>query len=160
MSLIEQAANLARCAHKRQKYYLGHRALPYFEAHVEPVAEIVRKLGYGALTISSALLHDVVEDTPVTLQNLRDEGFPEVVVETVDATTERPGEAPSEFMARTLVVPRAVVVRFADSSYNFGTTISQLDLMPADRFRSRVQKHGGRVAQLQPHLPSPGELPD
>lgn len=34
-----------------------------------------------------ALLHDVVEDTPTTLDDLRKEGFPEYIVEAVDAVT-------------------------------------------------------------------------
>ncbi|MDF2572046.1 MAG: hypothetical protein K0R55_3650 [Sporomusa sp.] len=38
-----------------------------------------------------ALLHDVVEDTSLTLIDLRNEGFPDRIVEAVDAITKRSG---------------------------------------------------------------------
>jgi len=40
----------------------------------------------------AAALHDVVEDTDVSLESLRKQGFPEEVVEAVDALTKRDGE--------------------------------------------------------------------
>jgi len=63
----------------------------------------------------AAVLHDVVEDTEVTLDDLQAEGFPERVVEAVDALTRRPGEpyelfilrAASNDIARTVKMPRS-----------------------------------------------------
>lgn len=51
------------------------------------VAEIVGEAGLGAGAVAAALLHDVVEDTPVTLEALRSR-FRENVVELVEAMTE------------------------------------------------------------------------
>lgn len=66
----------------------------------------------------AAVLHDVVEDTPVTLEELRQEGFPEEVVEAVDALTKRPGESRLEAAARAAANPVARVVKLADVTDN------------------------------------------
>ena len=39
-----------------------------------------------------AVLHDIVEDTPITLDNLREEGFGEKIVAAIDCVTKRDGE--------------------------------------------------------------------
>jgi hypothetical protein len=55
----------------------------------------------------AALLHDVVEDTDVTLDELRERGLDEVVIAAIDALTKRDGEdygafiVPSEVRAGT-----------------------------------------------------------
>ena len=48
----------------------------------------------------AAVLHDVVEDTSVTLEQLRAEGFPASVIDAVEALTKREGEAYEEFVRR------------------------------------------------------------
>lgn len=48
-----------------------------------------------------AVLHDVVEKTGWTLANLRDEGFPDHILEAIDAVTRRHGEAYFDFVHRT-----------------------------------------------------------
>jgi (p)ppGpp synthase/HD superfamily hydrolase len=47
------------------------------------------------------VLHDVVEKTGWTLENLRHEGFPDQIIEAVDAVTRRHGEDYFDFVQRT-----------------------------------------------------------
>ena len=47
-----------------------------------------------------ALLHDVIEDTPVTAEDLRREGFDEAVLAAVDCLTHRNGESYADYVVR------------------------------------------------------------
>ena len=64
------------------------------------------------------LLHDVVEDTEVTLDNLRDAGFSEEIVEAVDCISQRKGEAHEEYLARVKGNALAKVVKMYDIEDN------------------------------------------
>jgi len=66
----------------------------------------------------AAVLHDVVEDTPVTLEDLEREGFHSDVVAAVDALTKRSGEARLDSAARAAANPIARVVKLADVTDN------------------------------------------
>ena len=66
-----------------------------------------------------ALLHDVVEDTDMTLDELRELGFDRHIIEAVDAMTKRPGEVYlDEFIPRCKADPIARVVKLADIDDN------------------------------------------
>ena len=74
----------------------------------------------------AALLHDVVEDTPVTIEHLRALGFPPAVIEAVDALTKRPGEDYFRFIDRVSAYPLARSIKLADIADN----LSDLDAGP------------------------------
>jgi len=65
-----------------------------------------------------ALLHDVVEDSPWTLDALREAGFSEAVVAGVDGLTRREGESYEDFIARIAPDPLARRVKLADIEDN------------------------------------------
>lgn len=65
-----------------------------------------------------ALLHDVVEDTPLTLDLLRREGFSEEVVAGVNAMTRRQGETYEAFVRRAGRNQIARTVKMADLADN------------------------------------------
>lgn len=69
-----------------------------------------------------ALLHDVVEDTDMTLDRLRVIGFPDEVIRAVDAMTHRPGESYGEYLSRVKQNPVAVRVKIADLTHNMDRT--------------------------------------
>lgn len=83
--LVEKAMRLAATAHRHQ-----HRKgsdVPYI-AHPASVALILEQAGFRDENIlSAALLHDVVEDTDCTLDEIRRQ-FPAQVVELVESLTE------------------------------------------------------------------------
>ena len=82
---IEQAYRLAREAHMEQKRKSGE---PYI-MHPVAVAKIVaEELRLGANPIIAAFLHDVVEDTPYTIEDIR-ERFGDDVAFLVDVVTKK-----------------------------------------------------------------------
>ncbi|WP_109260432.1 RelA/SpoT family protein [Hyphobacterium indicum] len=80
--LIRRAYDFAREMHAPQKRYSGE---PYF-AHVASVAMILADLKMDAATICTGLLHDTVEDTPATLEQLSERFSPEIAA-LVDGVT-------------------------------------------------------------------------
>jgi (p)ppGpp synthase/HD superfamily hydrolase len=66
----------------------------------------------------AAVLHDVVEDSDWTLEQLRGEGFSEEVLQAVDCLTRRDDERYDEFVARAQVNPIARQVKIADLEDN------------------------------------------
>ncbi|MCS7088802.1 MAG: bifunctional (p)ppGpp synthetase/guanosine-3',5'-bis(diphosphate) 3'-pyrophosphohydrolase [Thermoflexales bacterium] len=82
IALITRAYQLAEAAHRNQTRASGE---PYI-THPLAVAGILAEYGLDAPAIAAALLHDVVEDTTVTLPEIRNQ-FGEKVAELVDALT-------------------------------------------------------------------------
>ncbi|OHV52568.1 HD domain-containing protein [Pseudofrankia sp. BMG5.37] len=94
----------------------------------------------------AALLHDVVEDTPVTLEELETLGYPPRVVAAVDALTKRPGEATKAYLARVAANPLAVVVKRADMADNSDPV--RLGRLPAEQADQLATRYAGRKALL------------
>lgn len=65
-----------------------------------------------------ALLHDVIEDSDTTIDDLRADGFPESVVIAVDVLTRRRGESYQAFIERVRVHPLASKVKLLDIEDN------------------------------------------
>jgi (p)ppGpp synthase/HD superfamily hydrolase len=65
-----------------------------------------------------AVLHDVVEDSDWTLEQLRSEGFSEEVLQAVDCVTHREGESYDEFVERVRANAIACNVKIADLEDN------------------------------------------
>ncbi|MBN1965898.1 MAG: HD domain-containing protein [Anaerolineae bacterium] len=61
-----------------------------------------------------AVLHDVVEDTPVTLDDLRADGYAEHIIAAVEHVTRRDDESYEKFIARIKPHPLARKVKLAD----------------------------------------------
>ncbi len=80
--MLLHAYDYAKAAHKDQKRASGE---PYF-IHPCAVAEILVDLGLDAETISAAFLHDVIEDTPATEEDIRRE-FGDGVLSLVSGVT-------------------------------------------------------------------------
>lgn len=85
-ALVADALGLAREAHAGQ-IRNGSGGMPYIE-HPIAVAELLAEQGFAEPVLAAALLHDVVEDTDVTIAELR-ERFGETVAALVAALTDR-----------------------------------------------------------------------
>ena len=108
---FELAANLATSYHHG---ILDKGGVPYIK-HPMRVAEKVKGLNEKIV----ALLHDTVEDTEMTLDRLRNfYGFPELIVEAVDAMTRRDPESWKKYILRVRDNPIARVVKIADIKDN------------------------------------------
>ena len=108
--MLDKAIQCAVKAHAGQKDKAG---APYI---LHPL-RIMMKMDSQAGMIA-AMLHDVVEDSSVTLADLRDEGFSEEVIAAVDHLTRREGEAYEIFINRLRHNPLAVKVKLADLEDN------------------------------------------
>ncbi len=130
---IDRAFLLARVAHGSTRRQSGE---PYI-LHPIAVARIVcSELGMGSTTISCALLHDVVEDTDYTIEDI-EELFDAGVARIVDGLTkvskmskEDAALAKEESMRKLLsamqVDARVMLVKLADRLHNMRTMASML----------------------------------
>jgi len=110
MSTLDRAIELAACAHRGQVDKAGQ---PYI---LHPLRVMFRvETQYERMV---AVLHDVVEDTGVTLAQLSAEGFPEQVVAAVEALTKRAGESRIAAAHRAAENPIARKVKLADNAEN------------------------------------------
>lgn len=110
MSTLERAIAIAAEGHAGQ---LDKAGQPYI---LHPIRVMLRVS--GASERIAAILHDVVEDTPVTLAQLATEGFSKEVLGAVDALTKRSGETRLEAARRAAANPIARVVKLADNAEN------------------------------------------
>ena len=65
-----------------------------------------------------ALLHDTIEDTYVTAPYLKDQGFPEEIIEAILSVTKQNGENYEDFVNRTAKNPIGKEVKMADLEDN------------------------------------------
>ncbi|KFA86922.1 GTP pyrophosphokinase [Archangium violaceum Cb vi76] len=93
-----------------------------------------------------AILHDVVEDTPWTLERLRGLGYPEEVLGALDCLTKREGETYEAFIERILPHPLARRVKRADLEDNMD--VRRL-LALTDRDAERLARYRAAWARLQ-----------
>lgn len=85
-----------------------------------------------------ALLHDVIEDSDTTADDLRADGFPESVVSTVEVLTKRPRERYEAYIDRIRAHPLARKIKLLDLEDNINllrlTTVSEKDLERAAKY--------------------------
>jgi (p)ppGpp synthase/HD superfamily hydrolase len=84
MNLIEKARQYSQTAHKGQTRRLSSE--PYF-IHPEAVAKILSNAGLAPEVVAAGYLHDTVEDTEVTISEIK-ENFGEKVATIVAGNTE------------------------------------------------------------------------
>lgn len=65
-----------------------------------------------------ALLHDVLEDSPMTLEDLKSEGFNEEILEALKCLTKIKGEDYRDFIQRIVLNPLATRVKIQDLKDN------------------------------------------
>jgi (p)ppGpp synthase/HD superfamily hydrolase len=114
MPTVADAYALATEAHHDQVDKAGR---PYIY-HPRTVAKILADQGLGDNAVMAGLLHDVVEDTAVTLNGLRALGYPEEVVRAVDAVSRREGETYMDLIRRAAADPLGRLVKLADNETN------------------------------------------
>ncbi|MBO0322091.1 bifunctional (p)ppGpp synthetase/guanosine-3',5'-bis(diphosphate) 3'-pyrophosphohydrolase [Muricauda sp. CAU 1633] len=131
--LIRSAFDVAVDAHKDQRRKSGEAYI----FHPIAVAKIVAsKIGLDAVSIASALLHDVVEDTPYTLDDI-ERMFGETVARIVDGLTkiahlkkDKDISQQAENFRKMLLTlhddVRVIIIKIADRYHNMLT----MDSMP------------------------------
>ncbi len=126
--LIRNAFELAVEAHSQQRRKTGE---PYIY-HPIAVAKIVAdEIGLGAVSIASALLHDVVEDTPTTIEEIEKQ-FGKTVAKIVNGLTkishlkkEHNASIQAENFRKMLLTlhddVRVIIIKIADRLHNMQT---------------------------------------
>ncbi|MCB0216525.1 MAG: HD domain-containing protein [Chloroflexi bacterium] len=130
MATLERAIAIAAEAHAGQVDKAGQ---PFI---LHPLRVMLRVADPEARL--AAVLHDVVEDSPVTLEALRAEGFAERVLAAVDALTKRPGETRLDAAARAAADPIARAVKLADNAENMD--LSRID-QPGEADFARLREY-------------------
>jgi len=129
---LEKALEIAVQAHRGQKDRYG---APYI-LHPLRVMHRVHKENQKIV----ALLHDVIEDSPRTIEQLKQEGFAAEILEAVQALTKQPGEDYMNYIHRAAETNLSLVVKIADLEDNMDITRCPR-LGPADL--KRMNKYYG-----------------
>lgn len=129
--LVQHAYTLAKKAHEGQKRASGD---PYI-IHPVSAALTLAEMQQDAVTIAATLLHDVVDDTPVTLKEI-EKDFGKEIAFLVDGVSKlgklkyRGQERHAENLRKMLVAMasdvRVILIKFADRLHNMET----LDVLP------------------------------
>lgn len=140
--LIRQAYEFSDKAHAGQKRQSGE---PYVE-HCLEVASILAEQHMDSTTISAGILHDVVEDTAVSVEDLRRE-FGDEVAELVDGVTKigrvhyssREEQQVDYFRKMLLSMAkdiRVIIIKLADRLHNMRT----LEHLPIEKRKLIAQE--------------------
>ncbi len=138
--LLQRAYAVAEQSHRGQLRKSGD---PYI-THPLAVATILAELGMDTTTLVAALLHDTVEDTGMSLDDVRGE-FGEQVAHLVDGVTKmdkvKYGSAAEAETIRKMVVamardPRVLVIKLADRLHNMRT----LRFLPPDKQERKARE--------------------
>jgi (p)ppGpp synthase/HD superfamily hydrolase len=130
MATLERAIAIAAEAHAGQVDKAGQ---PYI---LHPLRVMFRM--NSTTERMAAVLHDVVEDSAVTLEALKAEGFPPEVVSAVDALTKRQGESRLDAAHRAKMDPMARLVKLADNAENMD--LSRIP-EPTERDYARLEEY-------------------
>ncbi|MBQ7289183.1 MAG: HD domain-containing protein, partial [Clostridia bacterium] len=135
-ALIERAFHLCFQAHKEQKRASGE---PYF-LHPFSVTKILISMGMDSESICAGLLHDVVEDTDITLTQIQSQ-FNRNIALLVDGVTKLgkisiPREQQQSENIRKMLIAmsediRVIIIKLADRLHNMRT----LDFLPEQKQR-------------------------
>ncbi|MBQ6621830.1 MAG: HD domain-containing protein [Mogibacterium sp.] len=135
--MTKKALRICFDAHKDQ---VDKSGMPYV-FHPFHVAE---QMTDEATTVV-ALLHDVVEDTDIKLDDLRREGFSEPVLHALQLLTHDDAESYYDYVIEIKRDPIAKAVKLADIEHN--SDIARLDGEPTEADQKRLRKYA-RAKQI------------
>lgn len=111
MNLLEHAIAIALDVHSGQRDRYGR---PYI---LHPLHVMLQMDSQEEMT--AAVLHDVVEDSDTTLDDLRAHGFPEKILQAVDLLThDKSAMSYDEYVRRLKPNPIARKIKLADLQHN------------------------------------------
>jgi (p)ppGpp synthase/HD superfamily hydrolase len=138
---LNKAISLAHIAHDGQvdkggSPYIGHplRVMNNVETVEEKIV---------------AVLHDAVEDSDLTLEDLRVARFSDFIVGAIAAITKAEGEKRNDYLRRVMDNPLALRVKIADMIDN--ADISRMD-NPTEKDRERTRIYKKNILKLQKKL--------
>ena len=135
---LERAIEIAVIAHKDQREKSG---APYI---LHPLRVMLSLESEDERIVG--VLHDVVEDTPWTFGQLREEGFSDDVLAALDTVTIRANEDYLDFIARSAGNAIGRQVKMADLRDNID--LSRIP-EPTEKDFKRIEKYKHALAELQ-----------
>jgi len=91
-----------------------------------------------------AVMHDIVEDTDITLDDLRNEGFSEQVISAIECVTKGEEEDYDSFIERISHNPLAIQVKLADINDNMDlsrlSNVTEKDLERVEKYKKAKEK--------------------
>lgn len=144
--LTKKALRLMYDVHKDR---VDKGGLPYV-FHPYEVAEQMN----DEISTCVALLHDLIEDSDLTLEYLESAGFPKEVVEPVGLLTHRPNLPYLTYIERLKCNPIAVKVKLADLQHNLD--VSRLDNPSTDDYYRLNKYKEARRVLLENSTPNGG----
>ncbi|MDJ0743782.1 MAG: hypothetical protein QNJ32_10520 [Xenococcaceae cyanobacterium MO_167.B27] len=139
--LLNKAIEIAELAHDGQvdkggKPYISHplRVMNALETVEEKIVGV---------------LHDAVEDSDLTLEDLKVAGFSNCLIVAIDAITKRKGEKLNEYLRRVMDNEIALRVKIADMTDNLD--ISRI-YNPTEKDKERIRIYKKNIVKLQNKL--------
>ena len=133
MNLTELALQIATEAHEGQTRNNGS---PYIEHPKRVAAAVEDRLK------PIALMHDILENTKVTLLDLEKAGFPPYVLAAVDVLTHKHGDSNKVYWHKILTNPDAIKVKVVDIKDNMGDNPSDYAKAKYVRALDLFKKYG------------------
>lgn len=140
MATLERAIQLAAIYHAGQFDKMGK---PYI---LHPL-RVMSNLGLDVLEADRivAILHDALEDTELTEENLREEGYTEEVITAIKLLTKTKGYDEEEYFRNILNNPiaRKVKIKDLEDNMDYRRLKNKLDLGEKDlkRIQNYVKRH-------------------
>ena len=116
--------------------------------HAFRVAAIVNDSGAPEHVVDAALLHDLLEDTDVTADDLLRIGIAPQTVDLVVALTRRPNEIYADYVTRVAANAESRLIKLADNTDNY-LRLHQLPIQDGASLRRRYNR--ARDILLQSH---------
>jgi (p)ppGpp synthase/HD superfamily hydrolase len=138
MSTLERAIEIAASAHAGQVDKAG---TPYI---LHPLRVMLALASNEDRIVG--VLHDVVEDTHVSLDDLRAEGFSEAVLAGLESVTKQDGESYEAFVLRAAADPIGRRVKLADLTDN--CDLSRI-ASPTQKDHDRIAKYRAAIESLR-----------
>ena len=138
---LERAIEIAARTHAGQTDKGG---APYILHPLRVMLRVMLRVAPGAQQIV-AVLHDVVEDSDVTFEDLEREGFAAEVISGLRSVTKVAGESYEDFVARAARDPVGKAVKLANLMEN--SDLSRI-AEPSQKDLERVEKYGRAIAYL------------
>lgn len=139
MSTLERAIELAVQYHKGQVDKMGQ---PYI---LHPLRVMARCQGVQAQMV--AIMHDLLEDTPVTPEMLLAEGFTSDIVDGLLGVTRRKHESYRDFVLRSRANPLSRQVKLADLEDNLDLRRLTVGLTAKDHERLERYREAWHLLQ-------------
>lgn len=139
-----KARTIAMSAHSGQVDKIGE---PYI-GHPARIVGSLREAGLSDEALAVGWLHDVVEDTDITLDDLRSFGCSERVVAAVDAISKRRGESFESYYERVKANDLALVVKWHDVADNADPRrLAKVAPDTQDRLRAKYERAKAALSQ-------------